>query len=170
MLVAMIALASKKLLDRHVHFRRWVCIEEQRAQKHDRLLRGRHIAYLIYLHVRVSSDYEAVQGLSKLFNIRRQNNDVQNFNVRWTKLDCQQANLRQKMVLEGFVWSRDHSKQWATKLSTIEGVSQSTYWSDDENSKLESPERDKRVEQLPRVAKEQEPTLREICRMLTVES
>ena len=40
MLVAMIPSAWKKLLDKHVHFRQRVSVEEQRAQKHDRFLRG----------------------------------------------------------------------------------------------------------------------------------
>ena len=48
MLDAMIASALKELLNRHVHFRRRVSVEEQRAQKHDRFLRGRQIAYMIY--------------------------------------------------------------------------------------------------------------------------
>ena len=39
MLGAMIASAMKKLLDRHVYFRRRGIVEEQRAQKYDRFLR-----------------------------------------------------------------------------------------------------------------------------------
>ena len=48
MLDAMIVSVLQKLLDRHVHFRRRVSVEEQRAQKYDRFLRGRQIAYMIY--------------------------------------------------------------------------------------------------------------------------
>ena len=54
MLDAMITSASKRLL------------EEQRAQKHDRFLQGRQIAYMIYEHFRATGAYEAVQGLSRL--------------------------------------------------------------------------------------------------------
>ena len=36
MLDAMIASALKRLLDKHIHFRKRVGLEEQRAQKHDR--------------------------------------------------------------------------------------------------------------------------------------
>ena len=50
MLDAMIASAFKKLLDKHVHFRRRVSVEEQRAQKYHRFLRGRQIACVIYEH------------------------------------------------------------------------------------------------------------------------
>ena len=52
MLDAMIASAVKKLLEKHVHFRRKVSVEEQRAQKHDRFLPGRQIAYMICVYLR----------------------------------------------------------------------------------------------------------------------
>ena len=42
----------------------------------DRFLRGRQIAHTIYEHFRATGAYEAVQGLSDLFNIRLQNDDV----------------------------------------------------------------------------------------------
>ena len=42
-LYAMIASALKRLLDKHVHFRKSVSVEEQRAQKSDRSFRGRQI-------------------------------------------------------------------------------------------------------------------------------
>ena len=38
MLDAMIASALKKLFDKYTHFRTRVCVEEQRAQKHDRFI------------------------------------------------------------------------------------------------------------------------------------
>ena len=91
---AMIASALKKLLDKHVHFRRRVSVEEQRAQKYDRFLRGRQIAYMIYEHYRATGAYEAVQGLSDLFNLRSQNDDVQDFDE--TKLYYQQVKNLQK--------------------------------------------------------------------------
>ena len=55
----MIASALKKLLV-HVHFRKRVSVEEQRAQKDDRFLRGRQTAYMIYEHVRATEAYAAV--------------------------------------------------------------------------------------------------------------
>ena len=63
MLDAMIASALKRLLDNHVHFRKRVSVEEQRAQKYDRFLRGRQTAYMIYEHFPATGAYEAVQGL-----------------------------------------------------------------------------------------------------------
>ena len=67
MLDAIIASALKNLLDRHVHFRRRVSIEEQDAQKYNRFLRVRQIAEMIYKIFRLTGAYEAAQGLSDLF-------------------------------------------------------------------------------------------------------
>ena len=49
---ATIASALKRLPDKHVHFRKRVGVGEQRAQKYDRFLRGRQVAYMIYEHFR----------------------------------------------------------------------------------------------------------------------
>ena len=38
---------------------------------------------MIYEHFRATGAYESVQGLSDLFTIRLQNDDVQDFDVRW---------------------------------------------------------------------------------------
>ena len=82
MLDAMIASALKKHLDKHVHFRKRVGVEEQRAQEDDRFLRGRQIAYMIYEHFCATGACEAVLVLSNLFNIRLQNDDVEDFAVQ----------------------------------------------------------------------------------------
>ena len=98
MLDAMIASALKRILDKHAHFRRRVSVEEQRAQKDDRFLRGRQIAYMIHEHFRATGAYEAVRGLSDLFNLRLQKNDVQDFDERWDQasLHYQQAKRQQR--------------------------------------------------------------------------
>ena len=57
--------------------------KEQRAQKDERFLRGWQFAYMIFEHFRATGACEAVQGLSDLFNIRLQNDDVQDFDTRW---------------------------------------------------------------------------------------
>ena len=67
MLDAMIASALQKLLNTQIHFRKRVSVEEQSAQKDDRFLRGRQMAYLIYEYFRAAGACEAVQGLSDLF-------------------------------------------------------------------------------------------------------
>ena len=69
MLDAMVASALKKLLKTQIHFRKRVRVEEQRAQKHDRFLRGRQIACMIYEHFRATGAYVAVQGLSDFCSV-----------------------------------------------------------------------------------------------------
>ena len=76
MLDAMIAFALK------TRFRKKVSVGDQCAQTYDRFLRGRQIAQMIYEHFRASGACKAVQGLSDLFKIRLQKDDVQDFDVR----------------------------------------------------------------------------------------
>ena len=65
---AMIASALKKLLlNTQSKFRKRVSVEEQRAQKDDRFLRGRQIACMIYEYLRAIGAHEAGQQLSTLF-------------------------------------------------------------------------------------------------------
>ena len=64
MLDAILASALKKLLT-HVHFRKRVSVEQQRAHKYERFFRVRQIAYMIYKHIRATGAYEAVQTMFK---------------------------------------------------------------------------------------------------------
>ena len=61
------------------HFKRRISLEEQKAQKQDRFLRGRQIAYLIYDYFRVTGIHDSVENYSDLFPVVPQNDDVQEF-------------------------------------------------------------------------------------------
>ena len=69
----MISSALKRLLDKHIHFRKRVSVGEQRAQTYDRFLPARQIAHMICEHFRATGDYEAAQELSDFFNTLPQN-------------------------------------------------------------------------------------------------
>ena len=56
---ARIASALNRIIH-NSHFKRRVSLEEQKAQKQDRFLRGRQIAYLIYEHFRVTGAHDFV--------------------------------------------------------------------------------------------------------------
>ena len=156
-----------------------VSVEEQRAQKYDRFLRERQIAEMIYEHFRATGYYEAVQGLSDLFNIRLWNDDVQDFDVRWDHALLSASETPSAMVLEELYKSKlQDSVQLQTVLalydqetirnngqpsySKTEGICEVVYllikrWG------LETSEPGTqlwREEQLPRVNKERKPTLR----------
>ena len=106
MLDAMIASTLTRLLDKHIHFRRRVSVEEQLDQKYDRFQRGRQIAYMIYEHFCATGACEAVQGLSDLFNIRLQSDDVQVFDVRWDQALLPASGTPTEMILEGLYKSK----------------------------------------------------------------
>ena len=112
----MIASALKRLLDNHVHFRKRASVEEQRAQKYDRFLRGTHIASIIYEHFRATGAFEAVQGLSDLFNTRLQNDDVQDFDVRWDQALFSASDMPSDVIPEGLYISK---LQDSVQLQTI---------------------------------------------------
>ena len=78
------ASALKRCYDKQTHFRKKISVEEQRAQKDNRFLRGRQIAYLIYEYFRPTGSYDEIQGLSGLFSIKLENGDIQDFfDLRW---------------------------------------------------------------------------------------
>ena len=120
MLDTMIASALKKLLT-HVHFRKRVSVEEQRAQKYDRFLRGRHNAYMICKYFRAIGACEVVQGLSDLFHIRLHNDDVDDFDTRWDQALFSASEIPTEMILVGFFKSKlQDSVQLQTVLAMYE--------------------------------------------------
>ena len=67
---ARIASALNKIIH-NSHFQRSVSLEEQKAQKQDRFLRGRQIAYLICEYFRVTGANDSVENYADLFTISR---------------------------------------------------------------------------------------------------
>ena len=73
-------------LNRIIHntqFKRKVSLEEQKAQKEDRFLRGRQIAHLIYEYFRVTGANNSVENDADLFTIGLRNDDIQEFDSKW---------------------------------------------------------------------------------------
>ena len=66
-------------LNRIIHntcFRRKVSLEEMKAHKEDRFLRGRQIAFLIYEYFRVTGANDSVENHAVLFTIVLRNDDI----------------------------------------------------------------------------------------------
>ena len=78
---ARIASALNKIIH-NSHFKRRVSLEEQKAQKHDRFLRGRQIAYLIYDYFQVTGANDSVENYTDLFTIVLRNDDIQEFDSK----------------------------------------------------------------------------------------
>ena len=79
---ARIASALNRIIH-NSHFNRRVSLEEQKAQKEDRFLRGRQIAYLIYEYFRVTSANDSVENYADLFTIALRNDEIQEFDSKW---------------------------------------------------------------------------------------
>ena len=69
---AKIASALDRIIQ-NTRFKKKVSLEEMQAQKEDRFLRGRQIAYLIYEYFRVTGAHESVENYADLFTIALRN-------------------------------------------------------------------------------------------------
>ena len=79
------------------HFKRRISLEEQKAQKQDRFLRGRQIAYLIYDYFRVIGSHDSVENYTDLFTIVLRNDDIQ----EWDGILLSMTKIPHDEILEG---------------------------------------------------------------------
>ena len=82
---ARIASALNKIIH-NSHFKRRISLEERKAQKQDRFLRGRQIAYLIYDYFRVTGVHDSVENCADLLTTSLRNYDIQEFDSKWDGL------------------------------------------------------------------------------------
>ena len=101
----MMAAALKKCYDKHTHFRKKVCIEEQRAQKNDIFLRERQVTFMIYDHFRSTGWYDEIQSLAGLFSVHLENGDIQGFDLRWKRAFFSTSDPPSDKTLEGLYLS-----------------------------------------------------------------
>ena len=97
---ARIATALNKIIH-NSHFKRKVSLDEQKAQKQDRFLRGRQIAYLIYDHFRVTGAHDSVENYADLFTISLRNDDIQEFDSKWDGFLLSMTKIPLDDILEG---------------------------------------------------------------------
>ena len=83
------------------HFKRRISLEEQKAQKQDRVLRGRQIAYLIYEYFRVTGANDSVEKYADLFTISLRNDDIQEFDSKWDGILWSMTKIPLDDILEG---------------------------------------------------------------------
>ena len=76
------ASALNKIIQ-NTRFKRRISLEEMKAQKEDRFLRGRQIAYLIYDNFRVTAAMDSVENCADIFTVVLQNDDIQEFDSKW---------------------------------------------------------------------------------------
>ena len=106
-------------LNRIIHntqFKRKVSLEEQKAQKEDRFLRGRQIAYLIYEYFRVTGANDSVENYADLFTIALRHDDIQEFDSKWDGILLSMTKIPPDDILEGLYKLRIRESE---KLKTV---------------------------------------------------
>ena len=101
-------------LNRIIHntgFQRKVSLEEQEAQKEDRFLRGRQIAYLIYEYFRVTGANDSVENYADLFTIALRNDDIQEFDSKWDGILLSMTQIPPDDILERLYNLEIHQKK-----------------------------------------------------------
>ena len=115
MLDARIASALNKVIQ-NTRFKKKVSPEEMKAQKEDRFLRGRHIAYLIYEYFRVTGSNDSVENYADLFTISLRNDDIQKFDSKWDEILLSMTKIPPDYILESLYKLR---RQKSEKLKTV---------------------------------------------------
>ena len=112
---ARIAPALNKIIHKSL-FKRRISLEEQKAQKEDRFLRGRQIAYFIYEYIRVTGAHDSVENYADLFTISLRNDDIQEFDSKWDGILLSMTKIPHDEILEGLYELR---KRGSDKLKTV---------------------------------------------------
>ena len=98
------------------HFKTRISLEEQQAQKQDRFLRGRQIAYLIYDYFRVTGANDSVENYADLFTIGLRNDDIREFDSKWDGILLSMTKIPPDDTLEGLYKLRIRESE---KLKTV---------------------------------------------------
>ena len=112
---ARIASALNKTIH-NSHFKRKISLEEQKAQKEDRFLRGRQIAYLIYEQFRVTGTDSSVENYTDLFTNVLRNDDIQEFDSKWDGILLSMTKIPHDDIFEGLYKLRIRESE---KLKTV---------------------------------------------------
>ena len=100
MLDARIASALNKIIQ-NSYYKKKVSLEEQKAQKEGRFLRGRQIAYTIYDIFRVTGANDSVENYADLFTIGLRDDDIQEFDSKWDGILLSMTKIPSDDILEG---------------------------------------------------------------------
>ena len=108
--------SARNTIIHNSHFKRRISLEEQEAQKQDRFLRGRQIAYLIYDYFRVTGVHDSVENYADLFTISLRNDDIQEFDSKWDGIFLSMTKIPPDDILEGLYKLRIRESE---KLKTV---------------------------------------------------
>ena len=112
---ARIASALNRIIQ-NTRFKKKVSLEEQKAQKEDRFLRGRQIAYLKNDYFWVTGAHDSVENYTDLFTIVLRNDDIQEFDSKWDGILLSMTKIPHDDILEGLYKLRIRESD---KLKTV---------------------------------------------------
>ena len=115
MLDARIASALSTIIQ-HTRLKKKVSLEEMKAHKEDRFLRGRQIAYLIYEYFQVTGANDSVENYADLFTVVLQNDDIQEFDSKWDGILLSMTKIPPDDILESLYKLRIRESE---KLQTV---------------------------------------------------
>ena len=98
MLDANIASALNKIIE-NSQFIKKVSLQEQKAQKEDRFLRGRQIAFMIYDHFRVTGAHDTVLDML-IYSVAFHDDNIQEFDTRWDEVLLSMSKISSDDILE----------------------------------------------------------------------
>ena len=99
---AKIASALNRIIH-NSHFKRRISLEEMKAQKEDRFLRGRQTAYLIYDYFRVTGVNDSVENYAEKFTVVLRNDKIQEFGTKWDEILLSMTQIPPDDILGIFV-------------------------------------------------------------------
>ena len=91
-------------------FKKKVSLEDEKAQREDRFLRGRQIAYTIHEYVRVIGAHEGVIDYSDLFSITSPGDDIQDSDTRWNQVLLSTSEVPIDKILESLYKMRTRAR------------------------------------------------------------
>ena len=99
LLDAKIASALNRIIH-NTRFKKKISLEEMKALKEDRFLRGRQIAYLIYEYFRVTGANDSVDNYADLFTVVLRNDDIQESDSKWDEILLSMTQIPSDDILE----------------------------------------------------------------------
>ena len=113
---ARIASALNRIIH-NSHFKRRISLEEQKAPKVERFLRGRQIAYLIFEYFQVTGANDPVENYADFFfTTSLRNDDIQEFDSKWDGILLSMTKIPLDDILEGLFKLRIRESE---KLKTV---------------------------------------------------
>ena len=88
------------VLNKISQFKKKVSLEEHKAQKEDRFLRGRQIAFMIYDYFRVTGAHDTVLDDADLFFVTLHDDKIQEFDTRWDEVLLSMSKIPSDDILE----------------------------------------------------------------------